>query len=129
MTTTNKQSPTRNTKQKKSGPTFVSRYLGIESHLSERNGATNQVIGIANDRPAGRKLANDIAETCNELASTGYEVVSIVPLISGRAAEAAVEAAQPVYSRTYKEDDTYYLDTGVGYSVTDGVIITARRRN
>ena len=42
---------------------------------------------------------------------------------------------------TYREDETrsgetedsyyvdYYVDTGVGYSVTDGVIITAKLRN
>lgn len=129
MTTTNKQSTTKSTKQEKLGPEFVSRYLGVESHLSERNGSTSQVLGIANERPAGRKLADDIARTCNELASTGYEVFSIVPLVSGRAAEAAVEAAKPVYSRTYPEDGTHYLDTGIGYSVTDGVIVIGRLRN
>ena len=79
--------------------------------------------------PAGRKLVDDIARTCNGLASTGYEVFSIAPLISSRAAEAAVEVAQPVYSRTYTEDDTHYVDTGVGYSVTDGLVITAELRN
>lgn len=131
MTTPNKQSTTKNTKQKKLGPKFVARYLGIASHLSERHGSTDQVFGIANERPAGRKLADDIARACNELAGTGYEVFSIVPLVSGRAAEAVVEAAQPVSGRTYKDDDddTHYLDTGIGYSVTDGVVVTARLRN
>ena len=41
-----------------------------------------------------------------------------------------------VQGRTYQDDDTesgdsehsYYVDTGVGYSVTDGVIITAKLR-
>ena len=128
MTTTHKQNTAKGTGRKTPDPKFVSRYLGIESHLSERNGSANQVFGIANERPAGRKLAEDIARTCNELANGGYEVFSILPLISGRAAEAAVEAAQPVYSRTYAEDGKHYVDTGVGYSVTDGVIITARLR-
>ncbi|MDE2932736.1 MAG: hypothetical protein OXS47_02560 [Chloroflexota bacterium] len=129
MTTTTKQGTSKNTKRKTPSPEFVSRYLGIESHLSERNGSTSQVRGIANERPAGRKLADDIARTCNELAGTGYEVFSIVPLVSGRVAEAAVEAEQPIYSRTYTEDGRHYLDTGIGYGVTDGVIVMARLRN
>ncbi len=126
MNTTKTQSTTKGTGRKASNPTFISRFLGIDSHLSERNGSTSQVFGIANERPAGRKLAEDIARTCNELANAGYEVFFIVPLVSGRAAEAAVEATQAVPSRTYAEDGKYYVDTGVGYSVTDGVIITAR---
>ena len=107
-------------------PPFISRYLGIDSHLSERKGSTDQVFGIANERPAGRKLASEITRCCTELASSGYEVFSIFPLISGRAAEASVEAEQPVYNRTYKDDGKDFLDTGVGYSVTDGVIITGK---
>ncbi len=127
-------------------PAFVSRYLGIDSHLTERNGSTDQVYGIAGERPAGRKLAEDIAKHCIQLDAEGYEVVSIFPLTSGRAVEASVEAAEQVHGRTYTErvevekddstpswygtryEDKHYVDTGVGYSVTDGVIITAKLR-
>ena len=116
------------TSTKKSKPVYVSRYLGIDSHLSERNGSTDQVFDIAAERPAGRKLTEDIATCCNRLATEGYEVLSVIPLISGRTAEVAVEAGGPAYNRTYVRDGKHYLDTSVGYSVTDGVIITGRLR-
>ena len=130
----------------KEQPAFVARYIAVDSHLNERNGSTKQVWGIAGERPAGRKLADDIARHCNQLDADGYEVISIFPLVSGRAAEAAVEAAESVHGRTYtkreevENDDAsplgfgahyenrHYVDTGVGYSVTDGVIVVANRR-
>ena len=128
--------------QKPQKPAFVSRYLGIDTHLTERNGSTDQVFGIAGERPAGRKLAEDIAKTCNQLDAEDYEVVSIFPLTSGRAVEASVESEKQVNGRTYTKQvqvqdpgsysprtvEEHYVDTGVGYSVTDGVIITAKLR-
>jgi hypothetical protein len=116
------------TKKKPVKPAYVSRYLGIDSHLSERNGSTDQVYDIAAERPAGRKLAEDIAKCCNQLDGEGYEVLSVFSLTSGRTAEVAVEAGARVYDLTYQRDGKDYLDTGVGYSVTDGVIVTARLR-
>ena len=129
MSTNNRRSTSTSTNQRASKPTFVSRYLGIDTHFSERNGSTKQVYGIANERPAGKKLAEEISRCCNELMNSGYEVFSILPLVSGRATEASMEAEQSVYSRTYAKDGKHFVDTGVGYSVTDGVIITARLRN
>ena len=120
------------TKSPKKPLAFVSRYIGIDTHLTERNGSTEQVYGIAAERPAGRKLAQDIAQHCNQLYDDGYDVISIFPLNSGRTAEVSAEAAEMVQGRTYQDDeeaeDIHYVDTGVGYSVTDGVIITARLR-
>ena len=130
-----------NTKQKK--PAFVTRYLGIDSHLTNRNGSAEQVWGIASERPAGRKLAEDLAKQCTQLDAEGYEVISVFPLTSGRAVEAAVEASERVHGRTYDRTEVVeetgwfgqsvqsnkqvpYLDTGIGYSVTDGVIILAK---
>ncbi len=128
-------------------PAFVSRYIGIDSHLTERNGAGGLVIGMAAERPAGRKLAEDIARQCVQLHAEGCEIVSIFPLTSGRSAKAAVETEKslhgsgPTYSREWEVQETDYwgnprtnrvqtrhIDTGVGYSVTDGVIITAKLR-
>ena len=110
----------------KKKPAYVSRYLGIDSHLSERNGSTDQVYDIAAERPAGRKLAEDIAKCCDELLKDGYEVFSVFPLTSGRTAEVAVEAGGTTYNTYRGQDGKPHLDTGVGYSVTDGVIVTAR---
>ena len=146
-------------------PAFVCRYIGIDTHFTERNGSTEQVYGIAAERPAGRKLAQDIAKHCNQLYADGYDVISGFPLTSGRAVEVSAEASEMVPGRTYQvgddreseepkrnyadplsifvhgiasqvEDDAeseepeinYYVDTGAGYSVTDGVIIIARLR-
>ena len=118
----------------KEQPAFVARYIAVDSHLNERNGSTKQVWGIAGERPAGRKLADDIARHCNQLDADGYEVISIFPLVSGRAAEVSAEAAEAVHGRTYRnslsedEEESDYIDTGVGYSVSDGVIVVANRR-
>ena len=86
-------------------PAFISRYLGIDTHLAERNGSTEQVYGIAGERPAGRKLAEDIAKLCNQLDAEGYDVISIFPLTSGRAVEASVEATIAIPGRTYAYGD------------------------
>lgn len=140
------------TKQKK--PVYATRYVAVDSHLTERNGSTDSVYGLAGERPAGRKLAQDVANACNQLDSEGYEVISIVPLTSGRIVEATVEAEERVPGRTYSKnvaverepanpstvsplhyslgqqyEQKHYIDTGAGYSVTDGVVITAKRRN
>ena len=109
-------------------PIFVSRYIGIDTHLTERNGSTEQVYGIAAERPAGRKLAQDIAEYCNQLYADDYDVVSIFPLNSGRTAEVSAEASEMVQGRTYQDDDTesgdsehsYYVDTGVATALRTG---------
>ena len=127
-------------------PAFVSRYIGIDSHLTERNGAGGLVFGMAAERPAGRKLAEDISRCCTQLDTEGYDVISIFPLTSGRSAKAAVETESNLYgNNSYtrrwevqendswgnprtKYTDTRHMDTGVGYSVTDGVVITAKLR-
>ena len=126
---------------KKQMAPYTARYVAVDSHLTERNGSTDSVYGLAGERPAGRKFAQEIASVCTRLHTEGYEVISIVPLTSGRAVEATVEAEQMVPGRTYNKsvpaepqapyfipssESKHYVDTGVGYSVTDGVIITAK---
>ena len=129
MSTSSRRNAAVGSNKGSSKPLYVSRYLGIDTHFSERNGSTKQVYGIANERPAGRKLAEEITRCCTELANSGYEVFSILPLVSGRTTEASMEAEERVIYRTYPKDGKHFVDTGVGYSVTDGVIITAKLRN
>lgn len=118
----------------KDAETFVARYIAVDSHLNERNGSTKQVYGIAGERPPGRKLGDEIARYCNQLDREGDEVISIFPLTAGRAAEVSAEATERVAGRTYRtslsegDEESDYVDTGVGYSVTDGVIVVANRR-
>ena len=125
-------------------PIFVSRYIGIDTHLAKRKGSTDLVDGIAAEKPTGRKLADDINRQCIQLDAEGYDIVSVFPVTSGRIAESFVGNPQNVHGWTYSrqeevQEDTvlgprtrtgnkYYHNTGVGYSVTDGVIITARLR-
>lgn len=156
MTTkkTNQVAQPKGNKGTTQAPTYATRFVAIDSHLTERRGSTESVYGLAGERPAGRKLAQDIANACNQLHSTGYEIISIVPVTSGRVTEATVQAATPVHGRTYSKsvpvetEETssrdafesfllsvqptevrHYVDTGVGYSVTDGVVITAKLRD
>ena len=134
--------------KKPSKPSFVSRYIGIDSHLTERNGAGGLVFGMAAERPVGRKLAEDISRQCVQLDAEGYDVISIFPLTGGRVAKAAVETEKNLYgggtsyTRVWEVEDgsdwwgnprtkrveTRHMDTGVGYSVTEGVIINAKLR-
>ncbi len=137
--------------QKKSP--YVTRYIAVDSHLMERGGKTDSVYGLAGERPAGKKLAQDIANACVQLDAEGYDIISLIPVTSGRAVEATVEAAEQVWGRTYtasvpvdtessnpanriaqmlrpavRYENKHYVDTGVGYSVTDGVMITGKLR-
>ena len=125
-------------------PAFVSRYIGIDSHITERNGGIDLVVGIAAEKPAGRKLADDINRQCVQLDADGYDVTSVFPVTSGRIVESYVETPEndpksmyiiqkevsedtPSGART-RTETKYYHNAGVGYSVTDGVIITAKLR-
>lgn len=125
-------------------PAFVSRYIGIDTHLAERKGSTDLVVGIAAEKPAGRKLADDINRQCIQLYAEGYDVTSVFPVTSGRIVESFVEtpenddASMYMIQKEVSEDSPsgprtrtetkYYHNAGVGYSVTDGVIITAKLR-
>ena len=124
--------PSRNQK-----PLYATRYVAVDSHLAERNGSTDSAYGLAGERPAGRKLAQDVANVCNQFHSEGYEVISIVPLTSGRVVEAVVEVEKPAPNgssivvqsflpSTKDDEEENSVETSVGYSVTDGVIITAK---
>ena len=130
---------------------YASRYVAVDSHLVERKSSSDLVSALAGERPAGRKLAQDIANACNQLAGEGYEVFSIVPTVAGRIVEvfmdedeaesdgqpqeqprdSAYEFIRPVpinlgapAKPTVEEDEPL----AVGYSVTDGMIITAKLR-
>lgn len=58
------------------------------------------------------ELSTLIEDACNRLHEEGYDVISILPSVSGHSERGAIN--QGGY--------------GFGYSVTDGVVITARRR-
>ena len=45
----NKGTPQPTKKQK---PAYTTRYIAVDSHLTERNGSTESVYGLAGERPA-----------------------------------------------------------------------------
>ena len=51
-------------------------------------------------------LSESIENTCNNMSADGYEIIPIVPIIRG--------------------DWSEWNDGGYGFSVTDGVVITAK---
>lgn len=57
-------------------------------------------------------LAALIETACNDLHADGYDVISILPSVSGHSEKGVM--SQGGY--------------GFGYSITDGAVITARRR-
>ena len=130
---------------------YTSRYVAVDSHLAERKGSANSVSGVAGERPAGRKFAQDIANACNQLAGEGYEVFSIIPTVGGRVVELTADedetesheqtqgpptdsvsafiksvGTSPVTPDELAMEE--YEPMAVGYRVTDGAIITARLR-
>ena len=126
---------------------YISRYVAVDSHLVERKGSSDSVSAVAGERPAGRKFAQDIATICNQLDGEGYEVFSIVPTVGGRTVEVFVDEDEtesqesptdsgskfirPVPISLLPPDEPAieeYEPMAAGYSVTDGVIITARLR-
>lgn len=79
--------------------------------------------GIFKGRPVDRtyhtfkmndeKLAIDIANTCNEYASKGYELISNTPIESG----------------IYNHDADINSGWGFGVSVTSGVLLTFKKND
>ena len=132
-------------------PSYASQYVAVDSHLVERKGSSDLVSALAGERPAGRKIAQDIAKACNLLDEEGYEVFSIIPTVGGRIVEVFMDEDEtesdaqtqgapgnsvskfirpvPISLGT---PDRPAIEEGealaVGYSVTDGMIITAKLR-
>ncbi len=87
---------------------YVTRHIKVGASETEK-----KIPFIKNTRTvsdphfvAREDLADGIAEVCNDLAEQGYEVISVFPTIGG------------VSKAT--------TQSGYGYSVTDGAVITAR---
>ena len=130
---------------------YASRYVAVDSHLAERKSSSDVASALAGERPAGRKLAQDIANACNQLAGEGYEVFSIIPTVAGRIVEVFMDEdetesegqpQEPPRNSAYEFIRPVPINLGapdkpaveedeplaVGYSVTDGMIITAKLR-
>ena len=82
----------------------VSCYVAVDSHLAERKGSSNSIFGVTGERPAGRKLAQDIASLCSHLDGEDYAVFSFFPTMGGSAVEVfmEVEETKPTGRAYYK---------------------------
>ncbi|MEJ7804785.1 MAG: hypothetical protein WKG03_02545 [Telluria sp.] len=75
----------------------------------------------------GERLAADTQRALNELESSGYDLVSLTPIVSGRYGHARFDGR--VTTGFFKKP-TIAPDTCAswGYSMTDGVMIVAREK-
>lgn len=75
----------------------------------------------------GHRLASDTERALQELDAAGYSIVSIVPVVSGRYGYERYDGR--VKKEFFASSPTTSPDTCAswGYSMTDGVMVTARR--
>lgn len=74
----------------------------------------------------GIRLARDVEQAATRLEQEGYEVISVVPVIGGRWNYQKYDArTEGVFKRPTVSPDTC---ASWGYSMTDGMMIVARRR-
>ena len=73
----------------------------------------NLFLELLSKRPDGyHELATLIETACNTLHEEGYDIISILPSVSGHSEKGVM--SQGGY--------------GFGFSITDGAVITARRK-
>ncbi|WP_323018033.1 hypothetical protein [Castellaniella sp.] len=79
----------------------------------------------------GEKLSEDLSTAIDSLNREGYEVVSILPIISGKYAykyqAQGISSSQRALGDTEKVSGGASYGFGYGYSYTEGVSIVARR--
>lgn len=74
----------------------------------------------------GIKLARDVEQAATQLEQDGYEVISVVPVIGGRWNYQRYDGrTEGMFKRPTVAPDTC---ASWGFSMTDGVMIIARRR-
>ena len=96
-------------------PAYTTRYVYADTTLSTHGGLVGKVNVNSEERTRLQQMAEFLERCCNDLDAEGYEVISITPIASGRTA----------YTHTENSPDF----PGHGYSVTDGVIVTARLKH
>jgi hypothetical protein len=62
------------------------------------------------------QLRDQIREICNQFEKDGYDVISICPVLAGFEAHLPISSGRPG-------------GYGYGFSVTEGVIVTGKKRN
>ena len=93
-------------------PRYTTRYVYADTTLSTHGGSAGDVRVTGEERTRLQQMADFLERCCNDLDAAGYEVISIVPIVSGRTS----------HMETNSERDY----PGHGYSVTDGLLVTGR---
>ena|SRR5688572_18855775 len=98
--------------------------LGWEKQITRKEQRFVQT-GNSDTMIDGARLANDIQLTIDQLSDAGFEIVTMTPVISGRwNATNGTFTDQGVFLPDVASDWYAY-----GYSVTEGVVIVARKGN
>jgi hypothetical protein len=90
-------------------------FFGTAKEVKRKQKQWRQTRGWSNCQIDGERLAIDIAKAVHKLNADGYEVVSIVPAVSG------------AYNYRGVRDGWSGYGYGYGYSYTEGVIIVTRK--
>ena len=96
-------------------PAYTTRYVYADTTLSTHGGLVGKVNVNSEERTRLQQMAEFLERCCNDLDAEGYEVIAITPIASGRTG----------YTSSGYADG----NPGHGYSVTDGVIVTARLKH
>ena len=97
-------------------PAYTTRFVHADTTLSTHGGGMGDVRIAGEERARLQQMAEHLERCCNDLHAAGYEVISIAPIVSGRAA----------YTHTPSAPYAAAECPGHGYSVTDGLIVTGR---
>lgn len=81
----------------------------------------------------GASLANNMNLKMKELSEEGYEIISITPVESGsynaNHKMGSISSSKRIFSETEAVSGSTGYGYGYGYSYTEGIIITALKRN
>jgi len=89
-------------------------FLGGESDITRDEKKWVQ-IGVSDCQIDTERLTKDLQEMVEHLNKDGYEVVNVTQVISGR------------YSHKAESGAGYGWGYGYGYSITDGLMVVARK--
>lgn len=105
-------------------------FLGITREVTRKEKRFEQT-GWSDCEIDGAALAADVATAIAELNDSGYEVVTVFPVISGRYAykmqEGHISSSPRLFSETEAVSGKSGYSYGYGYSFTEGVTIVARK--
>lgn len=105
-------------------------FFGGEKDITRKETQWKQT-GWSDCEIDGERLANDVANVVAQLNRDGYEVVSVLPVISGnyfyKYQAQGVTSQKRILSETEAVSGGASYGFGYGYSYTEGVSVIARK--